>query len=51
MVTNLRILVLAVLAVAIAVIGFLLGTSLYELDRSISANGLAALMPWFLREL
>jgi hypothetical protein len=49
--TKLSILLMTLLGVGIAVIGFFLGTSLYELDRAISADGFAALVPWFLRGL
>ena len=49
--TSLQILLVAVLGIGVAVVGFFLGTSLYELDRSISTNGVASLVPWFLRAL
>lgn len=48
---SLRILLLSLLGVGVAIVGFFLGTSLYELDRSISAHGVATLLPWFLRPL
>jgi hypothetical protein len=51
MILSLRIVLLAALGIGVAVVGFLLGTSLYELDRSITQHGLQALVPWFLRAL
>ena len=51
MTTSLRFLLLSLLGVGVAIVGFFLGISLYELDRSITAHGLTALVPWFLRAL
>ncbi|MBV8165641.1 MAG: hypothetical protein JO021_02535 [Alphaproteobacteria bacterium] len=49
--TSLRFLLLSLLGVGVAIVGFFLGISLYELDRSITQHGLTALVPWFLRAL
>lgn len=48
---KMRILLLMLMGAGVAVVGFALGASLYELDRTITANGFAALVPWFLRAL
>jgi hypothetical protein len=49
--THFRILLLTMLGAGVAVVGFCLGISLYELDRTVTTEGFAALVPWFLRAL
>jgi hypothetical protein len=44
-----RILFLSVAGVGVAIVGFLLGATLYEIDHALTVNGVDALVPWFLR--